>query len=63
MVHASTHENTYLIAKLLEGKMLCADRNVIACTKKRSAEIIMLLLLDHRTLTDFTKMKSLNVER
>jgi len=63
MFHASTHGNTYFIAKLLEGKMRCVDRNVIACTERMSAELIMLLHVDHRTLTHFTKMKSLNVER
>jgi len=63
MFHASTHEKKHLIGKLLEGKMRCVDRNVIACIDRKSAELIMLLHDDHRTLTDFTKMKSLNVER
>jgi len=65
MFHASTHGNTYLIGKLLEGKMLCPDRNVIACTERMSAELVMLLHLDHRKLADVTKneVAQLNVER
>jgi len=64
---------TYIVANLyvpcintrkheFEGKMRCVDRNVIACTERMSAELIM-LHVDHRTLAHFTKMKSLNVER